>query len=104
MAGGHAGAYRQWRAITLPLLRPVTGVLILILFLWTFNEFNTPYVLYGQAPPSAADLLSLHIYVNSFVNLNFGLGSAMSGLLLAFLVGGSLVYIRVFHIGGERAA
>jgi multiple sugar transport system permease protein len=95
-----AGPFRQWRSITLPLLRPVTGVLILILFLWTFNEFNTPYVLFGQAPPSAADLLSLHIYVNSFVNLNFGLGSAMSVLLLAFLMGVSLVYIRVFRIGG----
>jgi multiple sugar transport system permease protein len=94
-----AGPFRQWRSITLPLLRPVTGVLILILFLWTFNEFNTPYVLFGQAPPSAADLLSLHIYVNSFVNLNFGLGSAMSVLLLAFLMGVSLVYIRVFRVG-----
>ena len=95
-----ASPLRQWRSITLPLLRPVTGVLILILFLWTFNEFNTPYVLFGQAPPDAADLLSLHIYVNSFVNLNFGLGSAMSVLLLAFLMGVSLVYIRVFRIGG----
>jgi multiple sugar transport system permease protein len=100
-----ASPFRQWRSITLPLLRPVTGVLVLILFLWTFNEFNTPYVLYGQAPPNAADLLSLHIYVNSFVNLNFGLGSAMSVLLLAFLMGVSLLYIRVFRIGGgERGA
>lgn len=100
-----AGALRRWRSITLPLLRPVTGVLILILFLWTFNEFNTPYVLFGQAPPDAADLVSLHIYVNSFVNLNFGLGSAMSVGLLAFLMAVSLVYIRVFRIGGgERLA
>jgi multiple sugar transport system permease protein len=100
-----AGAVRRWRSITLPLLRPVTGVLILILFLWTFNEFNTPYVLFGQAPPDAADLVSLHIYVNSFVNLNFGLGSAMSVGLLVFLMVVSLVYIRVFRIGGgERVA
>jgi multiple sugar transport system permease protein len=100
-----AGRVRQWRSITLPLLRPVTGVLILILFLWTFNEFNTPYVLFGQAPPSAADLISLHIYVNSFVNLNFGLGSAMSVMLLFFLMAASLIYIRVFRLGGgERVA
>jgi multiple sugar transport system permease protein len=77
---------------------------ILILFLWTFNEFNTPYVLFGPAPPHAADLLSLHIYVNSFVNLNFGLGSAMSVLLLAFLMIVSIVYIRVFRLGGDRVA
>jgi multiple sugar transport system permease protein len=99
-----AGTIRQWRAITLPLLRSVTGVLLIILFLWTFNEFNTPYVLFGQAPPAAADLISLHIYVNSFVNLNFGLGSAMSVMLLIFLMLVSLIYIRVFRIGGERVA
>jgi multiple sugar transport system permease protein len=99
-----AGPLRQWRSITMPLLAPVTGVLILILFLWTFNEFNTPYVLFGPAPPHAADLLSLHIYVNSFVNLNFGLGSAMSVLLLAFLMIVSVVYIRVFRLGGDRVA
>jgi multiple sugar transport system permease protein len=100
-----AGPFRQWRSITLPLLAPVTGVLVLILFLWTFNEFNTPYVLFGPAPPHAADLLSLHIYVNSFVNLNFGLGSAMSVLLLVFLMAVSILYIRVFRIGGgERHA
>jgi multiple sugar transport system permease protein len=100
-----AGPVRRWRSITLPLLAPVTGVLVLILFLWTFNEFNTPYVLFGQAPPDAADLLSLHIYVNSFVQLNFGLGSAMSVMLLAFLMVVSVVYIRVFRLGGgERVA
>ncbi|HEX2441503.1 MAG TPA: sugar ABC transporter permease [Methylomirabilota bacterium] len=99
-----AGPLRQWRSITLPLLAPVTGVLILILFLWTFNEFNTPYVLFGPAPPHAADLLSLHIYVNSFVNLNFGLGSAMSVLLLTFLMIVSVVYIRIFRIGRETYA
>jgi multiple sugar transport system permease protein len=100
-----AGPFRQWRSITLPLLAPVTGVLLLILFLWTFNEFNTPYVLFGPAPPHAADLLSLHIYVNSFVNLNFGLGSAMSVLLLGFLMLVSVVYVRIFRIGGgERIA
>jgi len=67
-----AGRIRKVRYITLPLLAPVTGVLIIIMFLWTFNEFNTAYVLFGQAPPPSADLLSLHIYVNSFVDLNLG--------------------------------
>ena len=99
-----AGRTRQFRHITLPLLRPVTGVLLIILFLWTFNEFNTAYVLFGPAPPPAADLLSLHIYVNSFINLNFGLGSAMSVLLLLFLMVVTMTYLRIFRVGGERNA
>jgi multiple sugar transport system permease protein len=99
-----AGRVRQLRYITLPQLAPVTGVLIIVMFLWTFNEFNTPYVLFGKAPPSSADLLSLHIYVNSFIDLNFGLGSAMSVLLLLFLMVATLVYLRVFRVGGAKHA
>ena len=99
-----ASKLRQFRTITLPLIRPVSVVVILVMFLWTFNDFNTPYVLFGQAPPPAADLLSLHIYVNSFVDLNFGLGAAMSTLLLIFLLIVSVVYIRLLRVGGEGNA
>ena len=46
-----AGVWQQIRRITLPSLRPVNQVLVLVLFLWTFNDFNTPYVLFGKAAP-----------------------------------------------------
>lgn len=81
-----AGIWQQIRRITLPSLRPVNQVLVLVLFLWTFNDFNTPYVLFGRAAPEAADLISIHIYQSSFVTWNFGSGSAMSVLLLLFLL------------------
>ncbi len=97
-----ASKWRQFRTITLPMLRPVNAVLLLVTFLWTFNDFNTPFVLFGSAPPPSADLLSLHIYVNSFINWNFGLGSAMSVLLLIFLLIVSIVYVRIFQVGGEN--
>jgi multiple sugar transport system permease protein len=80
-----AGNVRQWRHITLPSLRPVNLVLILVLFLWTFNDFNTPYVLFGNAQPVGGDLISFHIYNASFLTWNFGVGAAMSVLLLLFL-------------------
>jgi multiple sugar transport system permease protein len=99
-----ASRWRRFRTITLPLLRPINLVLLLVLFLWTFNEFNAPYVLFGQAPPTAADLLSLHIYVNSFVDWNFGLGASMSVLLLLFLLVVSVIYIRVLRVGGRENA
>lgn len=80
-----AGNLRQWRFITLPSLRPVNLVLVLVLFLWTFNDFNTPYVLFGNSQPAGGDLISFHIYNASFLTWNFGVGSAMSVLLLLFL-------------------
>ena len=81
-----AGVVAQLRRVTLPLLAPVNRVLVLVLFLWTFNDFTTPYMLFGDSPPQQADLISMHIYQNSFVTWNFGTGSAMSVLLLLFLL------------------
>ncbi|MEU5231136.1 carbohydrate ABC transporter permease [Streptomyces anulatus] len=88
-----AGIWQQIRRITLPSLRPVNQVLVLVLFLWTFNDFNTPYVLFGKSAPESADLISIHIYQSSFVTWNFGTGSAMSVLLLLFLLVVTAVYL-----------
>ncbi|MFE9621915.1 carbohydrate ABC transporter permease [Streptomyces sp. NPDC006527] len=94
-----AGMWQQIRRITLPSLSPVNQVLVLVLFLWTFNDFNTPYVLFGKGAPEAADLISVHIYQASFVTWNFGAGSAMSVLLLLFLLAVTGVYLAVTSRG-----
>jgi multiple sugar transport system permease protein len=88
-----ASWWQQLRSVTLPMLRPVNQVLILVLFLWTFNDFNTPYVLFGRSAPLQADLISIHIYQSSFVAWNFGSGSAMSVLLLLFLLLVTMCYL-----------
>jgi multiple sugar transport system permease protein len=90
-----AGPWRQLREITLPMLAPVNQVLLLVMFLWTFKEFETPYVLFGGSAPEEARLLSVEIYQNSFVTWNFGLGSAMSVLLLLFLLLVTGIYLAV---------
>ncbi|WP_327720578.1 sugar ABC transporter permease [Streptomyces sp. NBC_00490] len=94
-----AGVWQQIRRITLPSLGAVNQVLILVLFLWTFNDFNTPYVLFGRTAPEAADLVSVHIYQASFVTWNFGTGSAMSVLLLLFLLLVTGAYLTVTSRG-----
>ncbi|MEU5317554.1 sugar ABC transporter permease [Streptomyces sp. NPDC021056] len=98
-----AGVWQQIRRITLPSLGAVNQVLILVLFLWTFNDFNTPYVLFGRTAPEAADLVSVHIYQASFVTWNFGTGSAMSVLLLLFLLLVTGAYLAVTS-RGRRAS
>jgi multiple sugar transport system permease protein len=99
-----AGVWKQIRHITLPSLRPVNQVLVLVLFLWTFNDFNTPYVLFGKAAPESADLISVHIYQTSFQSWNFGAGSAMSVLLLLFLLVVTGVYLLVTNRGRKARA
>jgi multiple sugar transport system permease protein len=81
-----ASTWQQVRYITLRMMRPMNSILVLLLILWTFREFNTPYVLFGPSPPDSADLMTVHIYSSSFITWNFGLGSAMSVLLMLFLI------------------
>jgi multiple sugar transport system permease protein len=88
-----ASPWRQWRRITLPMLGSVNVVLLLVMFLWVFNDFNTPYVLFGTAQPPAGDLISFRIYNSSFLTWDFGVGSAMSVLLLLFLLLVTAVYL-----------
>jgi len=99
-----AKPFRQWRSITLPMLRPVNVVLVLVMFLWTFNDFNTPFVLFGSsAQPPAGDLISFHIYNASFLTWNFGYGSAMSVMLLLFLLLVTGAYLLVVNRRSKRA-
>lgn len=101
MDGAHA--FRSWWSITLPMLRPVNTVLVLVMFLWVFNDFNTPYVLFGTSQPPAGDLISFHIYNASFLTWNFGAGAAMSVLLLLFLLLVTGVYLLLVNRRSRRA-
>jgi multiple sugar transport system permease protein len=98
-----AGLLGQVRHVTLPLIRPVNRVLLLVLFLWTFNDFSVPFTLFGSAPPTQADIISIHIYENSFASWNFGIGSAMSVLLLLFLLLVTMVYLAIGRRGARHA-
>ncbi|WP_052398013.1 carbohydrate ABC transporter permease [Streptomyces sp. NRRL F-5123] len=101
-----AGMLQQIRSVTLPWLAPVNGVLLVVLALWTFNDFTTPFTLFGAAPPRSADLLPVHIYQASFITFNFGLGSAMSVLVMLFLAAvaalGALALLAARHVRGAR--
>lgn len=90
-----ATLWQQFLSITLPMVRPANAVLLLVMSLWTFNQFNIPFVLFGAASPPEATLVSPLIYQNSFGSWNFGLGGAMSVLLLTALFVASAVYIRM---------
>jgi multiple sugar transport system permease protein len=98
-----AGVWQQIRRVTMPSLRPINQVLVLVLFLWTFNDFNVPYVLFGQSAPPAGDLISIHIYQASFLTWNFGSGSAMSVLLLLFLLVVTTVYLGLTSVRSRRS-
>ncbi len=96
-----ASKWKKFFYITMPLLKPVTVILFLLTSIWSFNDFNTPFILFGKVPPQSADLISIHIYNSSFTHWDFGLGSAMTNLVIAFLFVVALIYISKSHTWKE---
>jgi multiple sugar transport system permease protein len=90
---------RMFFSITLPLLRPVLGLAVLLSTLNHFNNFTLPFVMFGTPPPPQADVLPLNVYVTSFETFNFGLGAAMSVLTLVIMLIPAIFYIRALRLG-----
>jgi len=82
------GAYalRRFWHITLPLMRPVIVVTLLIRVIFAIKTYDLIYIMTRGGPGTATDLLSYYIYRQAFVSLNLGQACAMSGILLIVVV------------------
>jgi multiple sugar transport system permease protein len=94
-----ASSVSSFFGITLPLLSPVLSILVIVSFLWSFNDFTIANVLFGASPSPSADVLSLHIYKLTFMQWDFGRGSAMAFLVLIMLLLVVLLYFKAFKVG-----
>ena len=94
-----AGAWRRFRHITLPLLRPAILIALLFRTLDAFRMFDTVYVLTGGGPGDKTETLSVYAYKLMFQTLQFGYGSAVSVITFACVLLISVLYIRL--LGGH---
>jgi multiple sugar transport system permease protein len=91
-----AGPWRRFRHITLPLLRPLIGVLLLFHVIYATYQFAIPYVMFGSNPGPDADLMMTLIVRQSFSNSLFGFGSAVSVLLMLAMFVWVAIWYRAF--------
>lgn len=96
-----ASVWQRLRHVTLPQLRFIMLVLLLLQIIATMQVFIEPYQLTGTTNPDTITVMVL-IYRYAFtVNHDFGLAAAMSVLLFVVLAAFSAVYLRLTR-GGER--
>jgi multiple sugar transport system permease protein len=81
--------WRVFRYLTLPMLRPVIIVCVVIRAIDAFRTFDIVWTLTGGGPARSTELFSLYAYVQAFLNLDFGRGSAAAiiGGIIILLVG-----------------
>jgi len=90
-----ATAIRRFIHITIPHLRSVTAVLLLLGLIWSFNDFNMVFVMTRGGPINASMVLPVLVREYSFVEFDLGKGSALSVVVFGLLIGLSAVYLRV---------
>ena len=89
-----AGPARRFWHITLPGLKHVIIVTVLLSFIWTINDFNIVYVMTRGGPGTATQVFATYSYEVAFNQLRWGRGVTISIFLVPFLVVGIVLISR----------
>ena len=94
-----ASAWRQFRHVTLPLLKPAILVALIFRTLDAFRVFDLIYVMTGGGPGTSTEPIALYTFNSLLQNLRFGYGSALSVIVFAITFALALGYIRFLGEG-----
>ncbi len=92
--------YGRWGAfvhITLPLLRPVIVVVLVLRTIEAFKVFDIIYVMTGGGPANGTQSIAYYTYQRAFSDEYFGYGSALAYLIVLFILGLAVLYIRLLR-------
>ena len=96
-----ASAWRRFRAIALPMLRPVVAFVTVMLVIGGFNVFISVYLITNGGPLDETQVLLTYMYRQAFTFLDFGYGSAIAYLLALVIFALSLAQMRLYRYDEE---
>ncbi len=90
------GWWREWREVTLPLLRPILMVALLFGIIFTFTDMTVVYVLTrGGPPPNTTQVLASWAFIKGIQSGNLSEGAATVMFMLPVLLGVALIMLRI---------
>ncbi len=99
-----ASAWARFRHITLPQLRTVLVVVVLLRSIWMFTKFDTVW-LWGEGAGAGREIrtLPIYVYMRTFTYYQAGFGAALSVVMFLMLMAATLLYFRLFWRDEEEA-
>lgn len=98
-----AGAWRRFRTVTWPALRPVALAITALNLIWNFNSFALVYVLTNGGPGGRTRLPMLFAYEEAFRYGQFGYAAAMGCVMVAVISVLLAVFLAGRLRGGDEA-
>ncbi|MBC9713030.1 sugar ABC transporter permease [Streptomyces sp. TRM66268-LWL] len=80
-----AGAWRRFRTVTWPAIKPIALAISALNFIWNFNSFALVYVLTQGGPGGRTRLPMLFAYEEAFRYGQFGYAAAMGCVMVAVI-------------------
>ena len=87
-----ASRWQSFRNITLPLLRPVMTPAIILGTVWTFNNFNVPFVI-NAFELETSDTLVTGLFRAAFQYNRYGFAAAFAFVIFAILLAFTVIYV-----------
>ncbi|WLQ38721.1 sugar ABC transporter permease [Streptomyces laculatispora] len=94
-----AGPIRRFVSITVPQLRPILLLTVVLSTIGTLQLFDEPYVLTGGGPDNSTLTVTMYLYNNGFKYFDFGYASALAYALALIVAVLGLLQVRLM---GER--
>jgi multiple sugar transport system permease protein len=101
MVDGASPWQRFWH-VTVPHLKGVTLVTVLLLIVTNLNSFTIPWIMTGGGPAGASDIWITAIYQLAFGRIRFGIASAYSVILFIVMMSLGYFYVRALTRGDDR--
>jgi len=90
-----ASRWQQFCNVTLPLLKPVLAPAVILGAIWTFNNLNVVWLVSnGGEPADQTHILVSYVYKAVFNLYRYGYGAALSMIIFALLLVGSLISLQ----------
>jgi ABC-type sugar transport system permease subunit len=97
-----ASKWQAFRYIVMPLLRPTSFFVLVILSINSLQAFDQIYVMTRGGPAQSTYTLLMYIYEKAFREWNFGYSGAMAVVLFAMVFILTLVQVRFFRSSDVR--
>jgi multiple sugar transport system permease protein len=92
-----ATSWQQFWNITLPMLRPVAMITVVIQLINEFRTYDLPYVLTRGGPGTSTEVLSFFAYRRAFLGLSLNEGAAASFMLLVIVLAMTVVFFALLE-------
>ena len=97
-----ASPFQTLRHITLPMLKPLLLVLVVVSTIWDFKIFDQVYVMTEGGPARSTEVAAITVYREAFGRLHLGTAAAMAMALFAVLAVMTVLYTRLARVEEAR--